>query len=93
MRVSAAVTAVSYTHLDVYKRQVNYRDWPMADWGWVMDLCADGVEQAAATGRWTAICPSNFCGPQYRGMWRDIAWHRRLTDIIKSSPLAGEFRK
>lgn len=72
---------------------VNYRDWPMANWDWVMDVCAEGVEQAAATGRWTAICTSNFCGPQYHGMWRDIAWHRRLTDIIKSSPLAAEFRK
>jgi hypothetical protein len=72
---------------------VMYRDWPMADWDWMMDVCADGVEQAAATGRWTAICTSNFCGPQYRGMWRDIAWHRRLTDIIKTSPLAAEFRR
>jgi hypothetical protein len=72
---------------------VMYRDWPMADWDWMMDVCAAGVEQASATGRWTAICTSNFCGPQYRGMWRDIAWHRRLTDIIKTSPLAAEFRR
>jgi hypothetical protein len=63
---------------------VNFRDWPMLEWDWIMDICAMGVEAASATGRWTGICTSNFCGPQYRGMWRDIAWHRRLTDIIKS---------
>ena len=66
------------------RASVMYRDWPMADWDWMKDVCAAGVEQASATGRWTAICTSNFCGPQYRGMWRDVAWHRRLTDIIKS---------
>jgi len=22
------------------------------------------------------------CGPQFRGMWRDVAWHRRMTDVI-----------
>jgi Sugar-binding cellulase-like len=71
---------------------VMYRDWPMADWDWMMDVCAAAVEQAAATGRWTAICTSNFCGPQYRGMWRDIGWHRRLTDLIKSATVDPELR-
>lgn len=66
---------------------IMYRDWPMADWDWMKDVCAAGVEQSSATGRWTAICTSNFCGPQYRGMWRDVAWHRRLTDIIKQGPV------
>jgi hypothetical protein len=69
---------------------IMYRDWPMADWDWMMDVCAAGVEQAAATGRWTAICTSNFCGPQYRGMWRDISWHRRLTDLIKCARVDSE---
>jgi hypothetical protein len=51
----------------------------------VKELCEVGVDAACATGRWTSMGTSNFCGPQYRGMWRDIAWHRRLTDRIKSS--------
>ncbi len=67
-----------------------YRDWPMADWDWMMDVCAAAVERAAATGRWAAICTSNFCGPQYHGMWRDIGWHRRLTDLIKSAAIDPE---
>lgn len=72
---------------------VMYRDWPMADWDWMMDVCAAGVEQASATGRWTAICTSNFCGPQYRGMWREVAWHRRLTDLIKAGPVDVDLTK
>lgn len=30
-----------------------------------------------------AIATSNFCGPQFRGMWRDIALHQLLTAAIK----------
>jgi Sugar-binding cellulase-like len=72
---------------------IMYRDWPMANWDWMMDVCASGVEQASVTGRWTAICTSNFCGPQYQGMWRDIAWHRRLTDLIKAGPIDEELTR
>jgi hypothetical protein len=64
---------------------VNYKDFPMADWGWVKELCEVGVGAAAATGRWAALCTSNFCGPQFHGMWRDVAWHQRLTRIIRAS--------
>ncbi|WP_421724513.1 cellulase-like family protein [Bauldia sp.] len=68
---------------------INWRDWPMADWEWIKNICALGTRNAAATGRWSAIATSNFCGPQYRGMWRDISWHRALTDEIKAADLPG----
>jgi hypothetical protein len=71
---------------------VDYKDWPLLDWGWIKDLCALGVERAAGTGRWVAIATSNFCGPQFQGMWRDIAWHRRLTDQIKSAPIDADLK-
>ncbi|MFI7642578.1 cellulase-like family protein [Nonomuraea sp. NPDC049400] len=61
---------------------VNYKDGPGRDWGWVKELCESGVRAALATGRWEALATSNFCGPQFTGMWRDIAWHRRMTDAI-----------
>ena len=64
---------------------VDYKDWPLLDWGWVKELCALGVEEASATGRWEATATSNFCGPQFVGMWRDIEWHQRLTKRLKSS--------
>jgi hypothetical protein len=66
---------------------VDYKDAPLLDWGWVKELCVLGTERAAASGCWTAIATSNFCGPQFVGMWRDIAWHQRLTTLIKTSPL------
>lgn len=44
-------------------------------------------------GRRTALATSNFCGPRYRGMWRDIDWHRRLTGPIKSAPRDPELRR
>src|SRR5262249_12933177 len=61
---------------------INYKDWPLLNWEWVKELCEYGVRQASATGRWVALATSSFCGPQFVGMWRDSAWHRRLTDLI-----------
>ena len=65
---------------------VDYKDWPMLPWDWVKAVCDLGVSTASATGQWAAMATSNFCGPQFRGMWRDVAWHRRLTDLIKAGP-------
>ncbi|GAB4235498.1 MAG: hypothetical protein Kow00109_08800 [Acidobacteriota bacterium] len=69
---------------------VDYKDWPLLDWGWVKELCELGTRTAAATGRWKWIATSNFCGPQFVGMWRDVDWHRRLTRLIRSAPVAPE---
>lgn len=69
---------------------VDYKDWPLLDWGYVKELCALGTAEAAKTGRWLAISTSNFCGPQFVGMWRDRAWHRELTDLIHRSPVSKE---
>jgi hypothetical protein len=64
---------------------VNYKDGPGRDWGWVKELCETGVRAALATGRWEALATNNFCGPQFTGLWRDIDWHRRMTDAIHAS--------
>ena len=69
---------------------IDYKDWPGLDWGWVNELNARAVEVASATGRWLGIATSNFTGPQFRGVWRDVEWHRRLTSIIRNGPLAPE---
>lgn len=66
---------------------VDYKDWPLLDWEWVKELCALGTITAAETGMWVGIATSNFCGPQFVGMWRDIEWHQRLTSIIRSTPI------
>jgi len=66
---------------------VDYKDWPLLNWDWVMDLCEIGVKEAASTGRWIAMATSNFCGPQFRGMWREKEWHHKLTEVIHHSEI------
>jgi hypothetical protein len=66
---------------------VDYKDFPLLNWWWVKELCEVGVRHASATGRWMAIGTSNFCGPQFVGMWRDVDWHQRLTEVIHSGKL------
>ncbi|MCW5962856.1 MAG: cellulase [Bryobacterales bacterium] len=66
---------------------VDYKDWPLLEWGWIKDLCETGVRTAAATGQWAAIATSNFCGPQFVGMWRDVEWHLRMTETIHRAGL------
>ena len=66
---------------------VDYKDWPMLNWDWVKELCALGTVTAAQTGMWAGIATSNFCGPQFVGMWRDIKWHQEMTAIIRSAEL------
>ena len=66
---------------------VDYKDWPMLPWDWVKAVCELGALTASATGQWAALATSNFCGPQFRGMWRDADWHRRLTAAIKAGPM------
>jgi hypothetical protein len=71
---------------------VDYKDWPGLDWGWVKDLNARAVEHAVGTGRWLGVATSNFCGPQFVGMWRDLSYHQRLTTLIRTSTLDLDLR-
>lgn len=64
---------------------VDYKDWPLLKWDWVKELTAVGVRRAAASGQWLAIATSNFCGPQFSGMWNDVGWHTEQTRLIKAS--------
>lgn len=66
---------------------VDYKDWPMLNWGWVKELCEIGTLHASASGQWAAVGTSNFCAPQFVGMWRDVLWHKRLTQAIHSGRL------
>jgi len=63
----------------------DYKDGPGLDWGWVKESCAEGVRYAAKSGCWVATATSNFCGPQFVGMWRDVEWHQRQTSLIRSA--------
>jgi|AntDeeMetagen681_2_1112603.scaffolds.fasta_scaffold03731_2 hypothetical protein len=62
---------------------IHFKDWPGLEWDWIKELCAVGTRKAAETGRWTALSTSNFCGPQFSGMWDDVEWHREQTAAIE----------
>lgn len=70
---------------------VDYKDAPMLPWDYILELCELGVRRASATGRWAAMATSNFCGPQFRGMWREVDWHRRMTEVIHAGKLPAGF--
>jgi hypothetical protein len=70
---------------------VTWKDGPGMDWDWLLDITDFALQHATASGLYAAICTSNFCGPQYVGMWREVAWHRRQTDRIKTSSLDANF--
>ena len=70
---------------------VDYKDWPLLEWDWVKELCDLGTREAVKTGRWAGISTSNFCGPQFVGMWRDKAWHQDLTDLIRDQKIHPDF--
>ncbi len=72
---------------------VDYKDWPLLKWDWVKDLCALGAKRAASSGQWLAIASSNFCGPQFVGMWRDKAWHQNVTRTIKDAAINPALRQ
>ncbi|MGA2649705.1 MAG: cellulase-like family protein [Terracidiphilus sp.] len=72
---------------------VDYKDWPLLKWDWIKDLCLLGATHAASTGQWLAIASSNFCGPQFAGMWRDTDWHQQVTRAIKSAAIQPALRQ
>ena len=59
-----------------------WRDHPALSWDWVKKWCAWCVERAVEENYWI-IATSNFCGPQFKGMWEDISWHQNLTNMIR----------
>lgn len=61
---------------------VDYKDWPLLNWDWILDLNRLGISTAIKTGCYAGIATSNFCGPQFVGMWRETGWHREMTDLI-----------
>lgn len=66
---------------------VDFKDWPGLNWDIIKEMCEVGVKAAAETRQWIAIATSNFAGPQFVGMWRDVEYHQRLTDLIKNSAI------
>ncbi len=82
-----AITMWEFSWIERRWPGAGYEDWPLLNWGWILELNHLGVTTAAKTGCWAGIATSNFCGPQFAGMWREKLWHKELTDLIKHSKM------
>ena len=63
---------------------VGWVDHPELDWNWVKEAADISVGLAKKHANYKYICSSNFTHPQFKGIWEDMKWHRKITSIIKS---------
>jgi hypothetical protein len=63
---------------------IGWFDHPDLSWDWVKESAEVCVDLAKKHKEYKFICTSNFTHPQFRGLWADKKWHRRITDRIKS---------
>jgi len=61
-----------------------WMDHPELSWDWVKESAGICIPMARSHDNYKFICTSNFTHPQHRGIWEDIAWHRKITSAIKS---------
>lgn len=62
---------------------INWLDHPALTWG----IIKEAGEICATLGRkhgYRFNCSSNFTHPQFPGLWADVAWHQRVTSIIRN---------
>lgn len=53
-------------------------------WDYVKSVAEFAVPTALELG-WEGVCTSNFAEPHFEAHWADVAWHRRMTDLIRSA--------
>ena len=63
---------------------VGWLDHPELSWNWVKEAADIAVELTKKHDNYKYICSSNFTHPQFKGIWEDIKWHRRITSRIKA---------
>lgn len=62
---------------------IYWMDHPALDWDWIKEageVCA----RLGAKYEYKFNCTSNFTHPYFRGIWKDVEWHRKVTSIIKN---------
>ena len=62
---------------------IGWYDHPDLSWEWVKESAEICVGLAKKHTEYKFICSSNFTHPQFKGLWEDVKWHRKITDIIK----------
>jgi hypothetical protein len=61
---------------------IYWEEHPDLEWDFVKEAGEIGAHLGAKYG-YAFNCSSNFCHPYFKGMWDDISWHKKVTDIIK----------
>ena len=62
---------------------VAWYDHPELDWRWTKESAEICIDLAKKHENYKFICTSNFTHPQFKGIWDDVAWHKKITDLIK----------
>jgi hypothetical protein len=63
---------------------IGWYDHPDLSWDWIKESAEICVDLAKKHNEYKFICSSNFTHPQFKGLWEEISWHKRITGIIKS---------
>lgn len=63
-----------------------WAEHPMLSWDLIKDAGMIAAKLGAKYG-YAFNCQSNFCEPQFIRLWRDVEYHKELTDIIKNTKL------
>lgn len=63
---------------------INWGDYPELDWDFIKETGEICAKLAVKYG-YRFICTSNFTHPQFKGIWDDVEWHRKVTSIIKGA--------
>ena len=54
----------------------------LGEWDWCKEVDEFGMKKALENG-WVSVCSSNFCEPQFEGMWEDVEWHKKVTKMVR----------
>lgn len=61
---------------------INWGEHPYLEWDMIKHAGLVSAQLAADYG-YSFICSCNFCHPHFTGIWDDLAWHHKITDIIR----------
>lgn len=62
---------------------ISWFDHPELGWEWTKECAEICVDIALRYDNYKFICTSNFTHPQFRGIWDDLSWHKKITERIK----------
>lgn len=58
-------------------------DHPELDWKWTKESAEICIDLVKRHDNYKFICTSNFTHPQFKGLWNDVNWHKKVTSRIK----------